>query len=1846
MANKPNFRQIIDSGTGVAFAVMVNDGGSVRTYGSMKQGRDWASWANDSRLSYEELISSLDPGLEVGPSMELTQENLSLVSDSITPSTMRELSGIVPVVVAVVRSKSEPEQVQQDNHPSDDEPEFELLENWPLKDVALSMFDVQLKKIALNFKAKSFLSKKDYASLVLKVKGSNAKFVDGKWTPRPTAMDDGVGRFGRPNRRLSMRLYSELDDKGYFEKMVPIGASRFNTNPMTARDADKDRLVLEGIPWINMGRGIPDPTPFGETGQNLQGIRSFGGKFSSIGKLSNRKVRRTRRALARSREAALRTVNDEMSWLSDGNGDPTASMAGRLRRRLADYIAEVGDAIGGEQEAAPKEEEVITRRQRRRRTDAETVNQAAARPRAETTEEPEIAERSREMVGETPITPPVVSSAEERLESAAETVSTEGTSPLSRRERGVAPRRDGDSMARRLSKRIGRLSKRINSTASPQPTNSLPSSQDVPTRKVRQLDERFLPGEQNSLNDLISVTQPYSTYDSAIASDRFASRQIPFSDYSPADQSAILSAASDAREQLQQTLEDVLRRTIYDEDGSVFRAPYLGPEEPFDAESVNRVLKNNDWINSSAEDLSPYNKNFYDSLRTLIALDDMLFDRWTNAARNRDEDFLRIDDAARGLIQRMANAGDRGFSTGRVQGATGERTVLRQALPESRAREIALSKIQPRKLLMANPNRATEEDGSPVKPFSSYTQNEQSAILAAANNLRKSIGSEFRTLGKLSPTDEMTEEMVDGAIVAADPDDQVRLLWSGHDAVILDDMLEDLTSNATRNRDGEWASLRRETRKQIIQDSNINAIPVVPKTTSATRPTRTPKSGQTTATTQAAPTPPTPPTMPSTPQAEELTETPTETTRSSLVDAANTMVSVTDEDGNVRQVPLGSLGRVNQYDFANVHLDKDGVPYVHENATRLYRNPVTGEYLEDYSQVEITVDKQIPPTAPLPQVQISKKAGAIVSYPQITLDSANSGKYSGLANLQSDRKTGPLTIGQILTEVLGLSSQDVQALLGKKFYLAPGVKPGASTNNWRQAALLLLATSNHEIPNSEKRQMQMIDVVDVPAGSDVTEAYLRYADRPELADEYVSLGRPNGYIDKEDDGSSGREKFAPPHLRNYMSSGYRRSSSMEVFKPEDESNRYRYMRQLAPGMRANSAPRAGKLLVLWRHPLNFEGYYYYGNSKTQAEQIVESVNKALMTDLPEDWYTAFNNVVAAYSSALSSASSALHTWRGLSGARSRNPRPKREFVMHSEMAEAMEKILVDIFRPNMFKVIDSIRRERQQQSRTMNAVGRIRRKASQSGIKNVGGLEDSQLFVPLDESGRTMEPRKAEDIMSLYETHRATGFLPEIPYDVRPDDPLVLEELSEDGITMLSGIALASEMSVNVVDSTRIGDNEEVGNSRKALEIASLHFSGGLGKPIQVTEEEYKSLAGSSQIEGSFSPNFFPIRRGIRSPKPGSTTHQMAQELISGPYYVPAGEGAAAGGYGLNFDSPGGHSGYSNGDPSGDITIGLLPRTARIMGRFQLETLKNQVEIMAEAFMTRVGYDSGTPRDLPIDTGLEGVEFDHLNPANVSYKADRPDTGYGYYAPWYGVSRNVRYVSGTGADAMSESAKQVWAMLTGNNVNDDMTISGGNIGIVPELADSSQEEALRTLAASILAAAMQNQEDSWRWNSDDPSDTLPASEWFKRTRAQVFGWFVQMEILKGMEIAKLKAEGKAPWNERIAELVRAQKVLLYNNDHVLMAALFNVDAYDSGGQIDVTTRNPDLIMKKLWETSRNAHMMIVNRTAIIMLRNPVTTGTQDEIVEGIFSTVTDSSRPGMVYNPYTEKWIPDPRLRG
>jgi len=69
--------------------------------------------------------------------------------------------------------------------------------------------------------------------------------------------EDMEKKFLNPIGNVSRRSLGVPDIRGF------VRGFNVDMNPLTARDADLDRLVLEGNPLINMGRGIPDPTPFG-----------------------------------------------------------------------------------------------------------------------------------------------------------------------------------------------------------------------------------------------------------------------------------------------------------------------------------------------------------------------------------------------------------------------------------------------------------------------------------------------------------------------------------------------------------------------------------------------------------------------------------------------------------------------------------------------------------------------------------------------------------------------------------------------------------------------------------------------------------------------------------------------------------------------------------------------------------------------------------------------------------------------------------------------------------------------------------------------------------------------------------------------------------------------------------------------------------------------------------------------------------------------------------------------------------------------------------------------------------------------------------------------------------------------------------------------------------------------------------------------------------------------------------------------------------------------------------------------------------------------------------------------
>jgi hypothetical protein len=74
----------------------------------------------------------------------------------------------------------------------------------------------------------------------------------------------------KSSNRSSRKIVKNLGAKALG---MPVGSSGRNLNPTTARNADSDPYVLEGISFINRGRGVIDPTPNGPAGR-VEGNRS------------------------------------------------------------------------------------------------------------------------------------------------------------------------------------------------------------------------------------------------------------------------------------------------------------------------------------------------------------------------------------------------------------------------------------------------------------------------------------------------------------------------------------------------------------------------------------------------------------------------------------------------------------------------------------------------------------------------------------------------------------------------------------------------------------------------------------------------------------------------------------------------------------------------------------------------------------------------------------------------------------------------------------------------------------------------------------------------------------------------------------------------------------------------------------------------------------------------------------------------------------------------------------------------------------------------------------------------------------------------------------------------------------------------------------------------------------------------------------------------------------------------------------------------------------------------------------------------------------------------------------
>ena len=1842
MESKSYFSTVVDSDTNTTFAVLVLSDGVVTAHGSMKQGKDWADWVNSGYKSLHQLSSSLDPSLKMGEFVPLTEENVRSDYSSFGPTTAKELISLIDTksnAETRIETKSDPNaelstksSEAADEHPSDrsveDEPESEPIRSWMISDVSISMFDVQMKRDAVDFKARQFVRNNKFASFVLSVKGSKASVVSGNWTVRPHASRDLSQVLEGFDRKIKTNAFAFLDRNGYFEKMVPIGFAGLPPAHI-ARDADKDFRVWEGYSWINRGQGILDPTPDGAMGSAARGMRSFGGRLANIFDQPNRVRRMTRRDRENSRR------NDATAAINDLNQlvpKPSSERCGnnRLKNRLLNLAEEVSEFVDGEITATPR-----TRREIRRFDESSArIQNAGEYVDYDAMDEPSAG--MRQIRGDSPETPPAVSAAEERLTKPDKEILPGETETVARSERGDSPRGDGNGMLGRLSSRISRITRRINSSDK----NVVPESETeeidppnnpIPTPSVISDDPWVMDDATRAeLASLVRSVTPIGTY--ATFSSRFGEDEIDWHDLSPAEQSSVSKEIAFRRDELINIVQELL-------------TPILPGDKDYRVDGVVTPDSVRQAIKDNHVSLHPGGGNLYADVASLLAIDDFLgakpyeVDRQSSAWRS-------IDNRNRSVISKRADIQSREIRdqmSRRARGTLGERTVISQAetvASPNEPRTLTLSKLQPRRLVF------TPEKPSGLRLMSEYQQPEQDAILASAAEMRKSISDFLRANLGISQTAELTEDVLADWMSRSSPENAARIQKYAHNLIVLDDFLA--ARAAGLSGDLEWNNLTQPARERILANSNVVKAPQTVKTTK--RKPRTPK-----APTPVAPSAPQPPTTPTTTDSPAKQNKPQvgiglsrvggklgdlkvpDQDSVSTFDASTQTVTTTAEDGTQETKQLSSFGRPNQYDFSNGVM-VNGVAYVMETNLGLYRDPISGEYLTDYSKVPISIDTQITPAAALEPVQTSKKTGSIVSYPSVTPLAKDKNKQYGLTRDQSMSQT------EMLSAVFGLDATQAEALVGSRIYFAPGVMPGKSTDSFRQAAMLMLHTASltSAIPDAEKQDLQLLELVDIPEGADVIETYLNHIGKPDLAVAYVVAGRPSNFLDMGD--SSARQglnipvsALVPTHLKGAASSSgsnyySRQAQLVSIFGGDDSSDK----NGLVPGMRSDSQPAVRKMVIVWRHPENYPRdryrYRYGSGNLTHIQSIAQAINKALASDSPQDWYEAFEMVKNAYESAKDARDAALRKWRGAAGEKSRTPRPRREFILSGDLVESLETILADVFGPNMHKVADSVRNKKSQAAKVTNEMGRLRRRAQQTGIRNVAGLEDGMLSPPTAPDGSPLAPREAQQILDMLEAHATQGFLPHVSRTMAPGDPLEISDLSEEAISTLALIGMSVERMIDPETQLPLAEvypDIRGGVTRKhALHNAIYWAIGAKGRPILVSEDEMALLLGSSAIPDTttpieprdYVPNFYQIRRGISQQKTGKTTHQMAQEFIDGKLFIPL-EGGNAGGNGHNFARTGaGMSGYGGNDPHGDIILAAVPKTARLDNRGRMATLQSELHEMFGAFFTSITLFAGIEKTMPIDLdATDDPDWSHDNASNPFYKKDRPNVAHGYFVP-HGARTVGAHRGQSSGEALLRKAREM--------------------GMSIPRVDTSDLESIRDLAKVIMAVAEEQFKNTF--DSEEtpiPGDPFYGDQWWRATRAQVFGWMVQLEILKAMEMAKLKSEGKVPWSSEVANYVMAQELISWWNDEIIQAMLFGVDVYSADSSIPLTT-NPLVALKGY---NIGTHIMVVNRTSLIVLKRPVTESAERDIADAIRNPqIRKPGDPSMVWNPYRGTWVQDP----
>jgi len=572
---------------------------------------------------------------------------------------------------------------------------------------------------------------------------------------------------------------------------------------------------------------------------------------------------------------------------------------------------------------------------------------------------------------------------------------------------------------------------------------------------------------------------------------------------------------------------------------------------------------------------------------------------------------------------------------------------------------------------------------------------------------------------------------------------------------------------------------------------------------------------------------------------------------------------------------------------------------------------------------------------------------------------------------------------------------------------------------------------------------------------------------------------------------------------------------------------------------------------------------------TDVAMVISSVNTALVSNQPQDWMKAWAKLKSVHADATRKLEASLTEWRRPDN--KNNSRQRREFVLAGDLAETVEAIIERVM-PSVFPIIISgARSEMEESAKLRNKLAVRRTRAQSEGLRIVGGVDPAILFPPKSADGVYINRTPAE-IDALYEKNRAFGYFEQLPLVLNPGESYVATELNDSQIDFMDTVQKARDASHDY----RTGLALEDAHQQRAQHLATLGQSGFNDLPVQVTLEEMELLLKTLDSEGQ--PMYIPIVRGIsRRGNDDRSPREMAQEYISGDRFITAGQGGSAGGEGDNFSTASNPiGGYDPGDEARGSILALIPRSSRLSTTQEVEKIATHVRDIHKFINRSINHPS-----------------EHVQPSGVSERYET-DPSAGRRTAWENLYPN-------------ETARP-------------------NMPAIVEWDDFDGLHALqKAVMVAILSDGMHLADSSEFSFSvyDNPRDDFPSAsepigglEWFKNTRAEIVGWYIQLEIKRNALLAS--GAETSEQQQAISRLVNAQTYLNFLTDEVTMSPILGYDAYLSGGgnsfSIDKDPRRLFLSMFPGKYGMYN-HVMVVNRSALIVLDSPISLASAMEFMD-------------------------------